>query len=299
MGRRDDGWSEYAQTIGAALLGVVFLVAAVSKVWSPDDFATFTDQIRQEELDFLFKAPQVALIAIALQVGLGMALLLGVRHFGVLVPTWGLVLFFLFLTGQRYWFASQESLESDSCGCFGSFFERTPAEAFWQDLFLLVPLAVISSWRRSKSERIPAVRLCLALLGALGVTSWASISHDNELIELTSRLGSLGETGRFLPSHGYSLKIDGQTDEQARVYESVAGNAFLVQFPGWQDPLLIDLPSKTVRRIDPNFVRTISGDALELINQPQKSEETPFNAGDIGIRFEAYGRTYTFIRSSW
>ena len=61
MSQVDARWREYAGTAGAVLLGVVFLVATYSKAWNPDDFGAFVDQIRQEELDFLFTAVQVAL----------------------------------------------------------------------------------------------------------------------------------------------------------------------------------------------------------------------------------------------
>ena len=155
MARIHGRWKEYAGTAGAVLLGMVFLVATYSKAWNPDDFGAFVDQIRQEELDFLFTAVQVALIALALEAGLGTALLLGVRHLAVLLPTAVLVVFFLFLTGRNYWLVSQGLREPGSCGCFGSLIERTPAEAFWQDLLLMVPLTLLCFWRRRKSAGHP------------------------------------------------------------------------------------------------------------------------------------------------
>ena len=275
------------------LLGVVFLVATYSKAWNPDDFGAFIDQIRQEELDFLFTAVQVALIALALEAGLGTALLLGVRHWAVLLPTAVLVVFFLFLTGRNYWLVSQGLREPGSCGCFGSLIERTPAEAFWQDLLLMVPLTLLCFWRRRKSEAIPRRRLGLALLAALGASLWAYRSADIEFIEAAHRLGSLAETSRFVASSSYSLAIDGQPEERARIYESEGASGFLIQAPGLDGPLLMDLRNSTVRRIDPGLVRTVSGEALELTDSARTGEETPFSPGAGGVRFELGGKTFT------
>ena len=285
-------WKKHAGTAGAVLLGAVFLVAAGGKAWIPDDFGAFIDQIRQEQLDFLFTATQVALIALALEAGLGTALLMGVRHLGILLPTSALVVFFIFLNGRNYWLVSQGLREPGSCGCFGSLIERTAAEAFWQDSLLMIPLTLLCFRRRRKSEGIPRKRLVLAMLAALAVSFWASRSPDIDFIEAAHRFGSLAETSRFVPSQDYSLTIDGQLEEQARIYESEGASAFLIQVPRLDGRLLMDLRSSTVRRIDPDSVRTVSGDALELLDSPQEGEEAPFTPGGGGVRFELGGRTF-------
>src|SRR6185503_18282754 len=101
-------------------------------------------QIQTEGLAFLLSAQSVALLALALEVGLGLALLLGVRRLWVLVPAALLVAFFLFLTGRAYW-RSAHGLEVDAgCGCFGNLVERSPAEAFYQDLLMLVPALLLA-----------------------------------------------------------------------------------------------------------------------------------------------------------
>jgi hypothetical protein len=145
-----------AGRLGAFLLGAVLLVAAWTKVIHPEAFA---EQIRNEGLDFLFPAMVVVFIALALEVGLGTALILNLRRAWVLVPSALLVIFFLFLTGRTYWRSLQGiEPESASCGCFGNLVQRTPAEAFWQDLILLVPPLVLAclgrywgrGWLRAK-----------------------------------------------------------------------------------------------------------------------------------------------------
>src|SRR6185503_19494504 len=106
----------------------VLLFAAFTKLIDPDAFA---DVIRHEGLDFLLGAKMVALLAIVLEVGLGVALVSGIRRTSVLGVATGLVVFFLFLTGKNYvHFVRGEVDPGQSCGCFGSLVERTPAEAF-------------------------------------------------------------------------------------------------------------------------------------------------------------------------
>lgn len=130
-------WQKILGTAGGMVLGAVLLVAAWAKILDPSAFA---DQIRLEGLDFLLPAAAVAVIALGLEIGLGSLLLLGVRRLWVLGPSAALVAFFLWLTGRNYWLTSQGLRDpSESCGCFGNLVQRTPAEAFWQDVFLLVP----------------------------------------------------------------------------------------------------------------------------------------------------------------
>ncbi len=286
-------WKDYAGTAGAVLLGMVFLVATYGKAWNADDFGAFIDQIRQEELDFLFSATQVALIALALQAGLGTALLLGVRHHVVLLPTAALVVFLIFLDGRNYWLVSQGLREPGSCGCFGSLIERTAAEAFWQNLLLMAPFTLLCFWRRRRSGGFPKRRLVLALLMAFGAPLWAYRITDIEFIEAAHRLGALAETSRFVASQSYSLTVDGRPEDQARIYESEGASAFLIKSSHLDAPLLMDLRNNSVRKIDPDSVRTVPGDALELLDSPQKGEETPFAPGGGGVRFELEGQTFT------
>ena len=97
-------WQRSLGILGGVVLGAVFLVAAWAKALDPGAFA---GEISREGLDFLLPAGAVALIALALEVFLGGALLLAVRRWWILLPTSALVAFFLFLTGRTYWRFSQ------------------------------------------------------------------------------------------------------------------------------------------------------------------------------------------------
>ena len=172
---------------GAFLLGLVLLVAVWAKAIDP---AAFAAQIEAEGLAGILGGRAVAFVALALEAGLGMLLLLLVRRLWVLIPTAALVAFFLWLTGRAWWLASRGLLseEAASCGCFGNLVERTPAEAFWQDLLLLgIPLA-LAFLGRSPVDRFPGKRVAAALLVTAGVLGFAWKAPDLPLDDVATRL---------------------------------------------------------------------------------------------------------------
>lgn len=179
--------------IAALLLGLVLLVAAWAKLLDP---VAFAEQIAQEGLDFLLPGRLVALAAIGLEIGLGTALVLGVRRRWLLVATGALLVLFLFLTGRAYWLWSHGLLdESAACGCFGNLVERTPAEAFWQDAAGLVPLYLLSfvGRRRGAAERSWRLAVAVAVAVAGVLFAWAAPSLP--LDDLATRLAPGTELG--------------------------------------------------------------------------------------------------------
>lgn len=177
-------------TVAGIVLAVVLLVAVWAKAVDP---ASFAEQIRTEKLDFLLSAPTVALIALALETGLGLALLLGVRRKWVLVPATLLVAFFLFLTGRSWWLSAHGLRDAAaSCGCFGNLVQRTPSEAFWQDLLLMVPALLLAFAGRGKpGERgplFPPVRTAVVLLGTVAVALFAWKAPELPLDNVATRL---------------------------------------------------------------------------------------------------------------
>ena len=175
-------------TVAGIFLGLVLLVAVWAKALDP---LAFAEQIRTEKLDFLLSGEAIALIALALEAGLGLALLLGLRRTWVLVPATLLVAFFLFLTGRTYWLDSQGLLDKDaaSCGCFGNLVQRTPAQAFWQDLLMLVPpLALAFVGRDRRGKIFPPVRTVAVAAAAIGAAAFAWKAPDLPLDDLATRL---------------------------------------------------------------------------------------------------------------
>jgi uncharacterized membrane protein YphA (DoxX/SURF4 family) len=188
-------------TFAGAFLGCVLLVAVWAKMIDPGAFVT---QIQTEGLDFLIPARGVALIALALEAGLGLALLLGLRRKWVLIPATLLVAFFLSLTGRAWWLAAHGLREAgESCGCFGNLVQRTPAQAFWQDLALLVP-ALLLAWigRERRPPLFPPARTAVAVLGALAAVIFAWKAPELPLDDLATRLRPGTQVGGVCAGEG-------------------------------------------------------------------------------------------------
>ncbi len=174
-------------TAAAVALGLVLLVAVWGKAINP---AAFVEQVQMEGLATTAAgATAVAYVALALEAGLGLALVTGVRRLWVLLPAAGLAVFFLFLTGRAYWRYSQGLLEEGvACGCFGNLLSRTPAEAFWQDLALLAPAAVLMFLGRPREGGAPRRRAALAAAAAAAAVLLAWRAPNLPLDDLATRL---------------------------------------------------------------------------------------------------------------
>lgn len=173
-------------TVAGIFLGAVLLVAVWAKTLDPTAFA---EQIRLEGLDFALSAQAVALIALALEAGVGLALVLGIRRLWVLIPAALLVAFFVFLTGRNWYLFANGLREAEACGCFGNLVQRTPAEAFWQDLLLLVPALLLAFVGRERSGRnFPTKRVALVAVATIAVALVAWKSPELPLDDLATRL---------------------------------------------------------------------------------------------------------------
>lgn len=183
---------------GAALLGAVFLVAAFAKLIDP---VAFADQIRDEGLAVVLPAKTVAQLAIGLEVGLGLALLLGLRSRTVLLLTTALVAFFLFLTGRAWLYdAMGWKRETSSCGCFGSLLQRTPQEAFVQDFLVFVPATVLAWSAPFRTAGPPMRRIAASLLATAGAVVFAVLAPSLPLDDLATHLKRGARVDQICPA---------------------------------------------------------------------------------------------------
>ncbi|HVS14591.1 MAG TPA: MauE/DoxX family redox-associated membrane protein [Thermoanaerobaculia bacterium] len=176
----------WAGLAGAVFLGAVLLVGAYAKALDP---LAFVEQIRSEGLDFLLPASWVAALALTLELFLGSALVLGIRRRWVLIPSALLVVFFLFLTGRTYLRSLQGTLEETAgCGCFGNLVERTPAEAFWQDLALLAPALLLAFLAARAAGGFPRARTAIAAAFTAFGLGFAWLAPGLPIDDLATRL---------------------------------------------------------------------------------------------------------------
>ena len=245
-------WKSIVGSLGARVLGLVLLVAAGAKIVEPGAFA---EQIRLEQLDFLFSVRTVTLIALALEVGLGTVLILGLRRLWVLFPTTLLVSFFLFLTGRNYWLVLNGLRDEDAaCGCFGSLIQRTPGEAFWQDLFLLlVPLSLAYLGRQVSHGGFPWRRLLTAGVLVLGVTIYVGSNSDLQFVEMAAKIADESGEERFVKTDDYRLVLEGVDVPEAEIFQSQSV-IFLVLSP--------QLPAAVVLKLRTTSVETIAGEVI-------------------------------------
>jgi len=175
-----------ASYLGGALLGGVLLVAVWAKAIDP---GAFVEQIRSEGLEILLPARAIALLVLALEAGLGVALLLNLRRRPVLLVVTALVLFFLFLTGRAWWRAEQGIAEpASACGCFGNLVERTPRQAFVSDLLLLLPGLGLAWLARPGAVSRLGARTLAAGAAAGGAALFAALAPGLPLDDLATRL---------------------------------------------------------------------------------------------------------------
>ena len=280
-------WKSILGSLGARFLGLVLLVAAGAKAVEPGAFA---EQIRLEQLDFLFSVRTVTLIALALEVGLGTVLILGLRRLWVLFPSTLLVSFFLFLTGRNYWLVLNGLRDEDAaCGCFGSLIERTPGEAFWQDLLLLlVPLSLAYVGRQVSHRGFPWRRLLAAGFLVIGVTVYVGGNSDLQFVEMAAEIADESGEERFVKTDDYLLVLKGSEVPEAEIYHSQSVT-FLVLSPQLPAAVVLKLRTTSVETIAEEMIFRIDDGSIMLSSDAVFHPEGEFEVDAEGISFTVQG----------
>jgi uncharacterized membrane protein YphA (DoxX/SURF4 family) len=212
-------WREPVSKVAAVFLGAILVVATIGKIGDP---ILFVEQIRKEGLDFLLPAYLVAVIGLAVEMALGMLLVLGVRHRLVLWASGLLVAFFAFLTGRNYYLVLTGQRDpAYDCGCFGVFLQRTATEAFWQDLFLLVPPLVLACLSPSALRAaVPAWKSAVTGLATLGLPSCPGVPASLAQLSVSLPYNDLAAVERLFHEKGGQVACV--------IIEPIAGNMGVV-----------------------------------------------------------------------
>lgn len=123
-------------------MGLVFLLSGGVKIWEPVLF--FWEAVPHVGLIglgvYTRELAQLAIILGPIEWGLGLALVCNWRPKVILPVTTALMVFFVVVAGLALYRGG-----GANCGCFGALIERTPGEAFVEDLVMLGLL--VFSWR--------------------------------------------------------------------------------------------------------------------------------------------------------
>lgn len=166
-------------TLAAFVLGGVLLFGVYGKALDPDGFTKHMETngivVPGLDLDLTFGLPPrfMALFTLFLETLIGALLLFNVRRLWVLIPALLMTALFLSITANEWWKVEHGLIDKlTGCGCFGKVVTRTPKEAFFQDLGLLLFPALLAFLGRPKAPpRVPRRRT----LGALGLAAAATV----------------------------------------------------------------------------------------------------------------------------
>ncbi len=239
-------WSRAAGHFGRVALGLVFLVAGFLKGLDPAEFA---HQIAGYGILGSYPSAVAAPALIVLEVVLGIALVAGVRPFVVGLAS--ALLLLLFIVVEAYGLAAGRT---ESCGCFGAYVNRTPAEVIGEDL-LFVGLAALSiwglrGWAGMRRSRAAAVLAAAIVLSTAFVVVSPSLPLDDYVTGLRAgrTLADLGLASRLpeLLQGRHLVALLDVTDPRASVLASALDA--LATRPG--APAVLGLTPSTEQEID-------------------------------------------------
>jgi hypothetical protein len=173
------------------------------------------------------------------------------------------------------------------------FLERTATEAFWQDLFLLIPPLVMCFIGRTESRsEWPSWRFWIGVFSGLLVVLYTvlvvGLPADNDTVP--PGVEQAAEEG-FPPVDGYALLVDGVEDAEAEVFEGREALQFVIlslRIPG---PLVLDLRQNEVFSVTSDAVTRGASGGVDLDFSQAKSQGS-FELGAGGLAFSALGHTF-------
>ncbi|HEU4401304.1 MAG TPA: DoxX family protein [Candidatus Polarisedimenticolia bacterium] len=183
--------------LARCVLGLIFLASGVLKAVDPAEFA------RQMAGYGILGAGPSALAApllIAFETTLGVALLAGLRPRGAALVA--AVLLVGFIGVETYGLSTGRT---ESCGCFGGYVERTPAQVIGEDLVFLALAALVLWGLRGRAARPERGAVVVVACGAALALAFTFASPRLPIDRYVTRLGE----GRTLADLGLAGKVPG------------------------------------------------------------------------------------------
>ncbi|CAN5502312.1 DoxX family protein [soil metagenome] len=136
---------KFITAISRILVGVLFIISGLIKANDPLGFS-----YKLDEYFTVFNIPWLSAISVGLamficiiEVGLGVAVLVGYR---MVLVSWLLLLMILFFTFLTFYSAYFDVVKD--CGCFGDALHLKPWESFGKDIFLLFFILILFTQRK-------------------------------------------------------------------------------------------------------------------------------------------------------
>ena len=176
--------------VSQRIMGVVFLVAGLTKTWEPVLF--FREAVPYVEILVGHKAVEIvaslALLLGPLECLVGLALLVDWKPRLILPVGTVMMTLFLAITAQAWKLGMGES-----CGCFGSLVDRSPGEAMVEN-FLMLGLLIFSWWGlRRRSVALSAWSRWVVVVGGLAsliVLGFRYVPERDRIAESDLRVGN-------------------------------------------------------------------------------------------------------------
>jgi uncharacterized membrane protein YphA (DoxX/SURF4 family) len=267
---RTFSWSRAAGHLGRIALGLTFLAAGFLKGLDPVELA-------HQVAGYGIVGPRFSAVAaapalIVFEIVLGIALVAGVRP--LLVGLASVLLLLVFIGIEAYGILAGRT---ESCGCFGAYFQRTPAEVIGEDL-LFVGLAVLAirglrGWAGMKPGRAAVVLLAAIVLSTTFVVASPFLPIDDYVTRLRAgrTLADLDLAARMpeLLQGRYLVALIDVTDPRAA--EVASALDALASRPG--APAVVGLTPSTEQEIDafrwtvvPAFeIRSVDRDVIKRL----------------------------------
>ncbi len=247
------------------IVGGLFIFSGLIKLNDPQGtaiklheyFEVFSTDIAGFFMVFAPIALPIAIVLSALEVILGVAVLI---NFKMKLTSWtllGLIVFFTFLTFYSAYFN-----KVTDCGCFGDAIKLTPWESFTKDIFLTILIAILFFFRKGFTSMLSAKVGNIAIGVTTVLSLWMAFYAVAHLPYLDFRAYAIGESipANLKPAeepvygeqvYTYLNKKSG-ADELSNAWEKRWSDTSLYKFVSYDRPLLNE--AEATPRIPADFV---------------------------------------------